>query len=122
MHFLEQRLENRFEEQSDHQNPEFGIQHVEHQITVLKYRMFDAGNNQIQTVEGLLSCSFPLLELLDLENNFITNVTFLYRLQSPKLIDLKLSKNKIVEIRSRTFRESHFPDIEQILISNCYPT
>jgi hypothetical protein len=52
---------------------------------MLKYSICDAGENQIETAEGLLSCNFPFLETLELESNYITNITFLYRLLAPRL-------------------------------------
>jgi hypothetical protein len=55
--------------------------------------------------------------VLLLDNNLLTNIKFLGRLWAPKLIELKLSKNKIQRVERAVFRESQFPDLEQIILS-----
>lgn len=42
----------------------------------------------------------------------------MYRLHAPKIIDIKLSKNKIIRITNKTLRYCYLPVLEQLLLSN----
>ena len=57
-------------------------------------------NDQISDISPLFSCEFPVLEKLDLENNYIDNtiIQFLKIKKFPKLTFLNLFINKITSL------------------------
>ena len=85
-------------------------------IKFKKLKSIDLSDNNIKNIEYLYRMNLPFLEYLDLSNNQIENIMPIAELNCPELKEICLQNNEIKDISP--FLNSNFPKLERLRIDS----